>query len=186
MIQRAIFLFYKYLPCRRKKFPKIQQPILTHINHLPTHLLSTRENRKGEISSKTTTFARNQNSKSTPPPSKFHIPRPSLSTNTIQLLSHIYPSTVHEHPTRASSTHKILTAPPSSCLRNADGGMMNSYTWPRVNSVAEGEDSTHPLSTVHHPPFAQESVPDRRIFTCRNRGYEGYACRGPARAIYTA
>lgn len=46
---------------------------------------------------------------------------------------------------------------------------MNSYTWPRVNSVAEGEDSTHPLSTVHHPPFAQESVPDRRIFTCRNR-----------------
>lgn len=39
MIQRAIFLFYKYLPCRRKKFPKIQQPIsslltLTTFQHI--------------------------------------------------------------------------------------------------------------------------------------------------------
>lgn len=68
-----------------------------------------------------------------------------------------YLSTIHEHPTRASSTHKILTAPPPSCLRNTDRGMMNSYTWPRVNSVTE--ERFHPPSPTLSTVFAHESMP---------------------------
>lgn len=110
------------------------------------------------------------------PPAKFHIPWPSLSYDTIHPLAYL--STVHEHPTRASSTHKILTAPPSSCLRNTDRGMMNSYTWPRVNSVTE--ERIPPTLALYRPSLRTNpslSFISDRIFTCWNRGYEGRVSR---------